>query len=57
MMQARKLARFLALITYQKKRRPTVLVAPNLYRAQLIYDKLCTIIEDKDVLFLPKMSL
>ena len=44
----------LALITYQKKRRPTVLVAPNLYRAQLIYDKLCTIIEDKDVLFFPQ---
>ncbi|MFA5066595.1 MAG: transcription-repair coupling factor [Candidatus Izemoplasmatales bacterium] len=44
----------LALLLTHKKERPLVLVAPNLYHAQLLYDKLSLVFKKCEVCFFPQ---
>lgn len=44
----------LAMLSYQKTKKPTIIVAPNLYRAQLIYDRLSPLYDNDKVLFFPQ---
>ncbi len=39
---------------YNNRKKPVVVVAPNLYHAQIIYDKLGNAINNEDVLFFPQ---
>jgi len=45
---------FLALSAFYKTTRPVLVVAPNLYHAQIIYDKLSNALDPDKVLFFPQ---
>lgn len=44
----------LALLLQQKTARPLILVAPNLYHAQMLYDKLSIVMKNEEVSFFPQ---
>ncbi len=44
----------LTLLGYKETKKSFVVVAPNLYHAQIIYDKLSAIVESEEILFFPQ---